>query len=277
MKKYKWMGILGAWVLAVGLLVSGCSASRSPEAMVQTASKCLQEAKSMEGTQITVNTQESHRYTYAFQWQRDPYLLYFQNYARDEKVPYVTCYYEQHDGQLVNYFKSIYNDPEKKQEIWMQEWLTDIQEQAVRVEYDPAVLGGILLGGLEQAKVVGSSKINNSSATQIDGVLQGQALQDALCNQYFFSSATRRADRDEEDAALYEEMGVVPLSIWIDGQGRLVRARLDVTEAVVRVLGYAEKAEDGTANQCYLELNLGNYDRVPAITVPEEAYQGEKV
>ena len=159
----------------------------------------------------------------------------------------------------------------------MQEWLTDIQEQAARMEYDPAVLGGALLGGLEQAKVVGSSKTHSGSATQMDGVLQGQALQDVLCNQYFFSSIVRRADRDEEDAALYEEMGAVPLSIWIDGQGRLVRARLDVTEAVVRVLGYAEKGEDGKANQCYLELNLGNYDRVPAITVPEEAYQGEKV
>lgn len=277
MKRRTWVGVLIAGVMAVCLLVSGCGVSRSPEAMVKAAAEHLQKAKSVEGTQVTVNTHRGHRYTNVFQWQRDPYLLFFQNYAQDETVPFVTCYYERHEGQLVNYFKSIYNDPEKKQEVWVQEWLTEKQERKARMEFDPVVLGGILLGGLEQAKAVGTSKVNGGIATQIDGVLQGQALQDALCNQYFFSSAAWRADRDEEDAALYKEMGAVPLSIWIDGQGRLVRARLDVTEAVVRVLGYAEKGEDGTANQCYLELNLGNYDRVPAITVPEEAYQGEKV
>lgn len=159
----------------------------------------------------------------------------------------------------------------------MQERLTDVQERVARMEYDPVVLGGMLLGGLEQPKAAGSSQLSGGTATRVDGVLQGQALQDVLSNQYFFRSAARHADRDEEDAALYEEMGPVPLSVWIDGQGRLVQARLDLTEAVIRVFGYGKQDSDGENTQCYLELKLGNYDRVPSITVPEEAYEGEEV
>ena len=133
----------------------------------------------------------------------------------------------------------------------------------------------------------GKEEINGSQATRYDGVIEGEAVGQALEASGVFNSMSEALPLDMSEL-LDQFSGTIPVSLWLDDRsGMLVRYDMDMTEAFASVwdavmaevmdtdiMSADDLADLGmsmTLEKLSLSAVLSDFDAVGEIVLPESA------
>ena len=83
----------------------------------------------------------------------------------------------------------------------------------------------------------------------------------------------------EEAAAIYQDLGDLPVAIWIDSESKLpVKYEMDMTAMMQNIMtkvfekmDVAAEDMDFTVDKMFISMTLYDFDNVGEIAIPEEA------
>jgi hypothetical protein len=124
--------------------------------------------------------------------------------------------------------------------------------------------------------------LNGVKATKYTGVITGAALEKVINASGVLDNLdglTGSFDTEGADlAALYQDMGDMPVSIWIDAAGYPVRYEMDMTEMMNAMVAklteqLAEDLAGATIDLAYVKvsMDISNYNAATEFEIPAEA------
>ena len=124
----------------------------------------------------------------------------------------------------------------------------------------------------------GQEEINGAKATKITGVITGDAMEDAIAGSGLTASAQSMGISEEMMADLYEVLGDLPVGLWIDAEGYVLKFELDMTEMMQKVMNESMKAMGASEEDLLVEIEktaitmvCGDFNEVEEIVIPEAA------
>jgi outer membrane lipoprotein-sorting protein len=151
-------------------------------------------------------------------------------------------------------------------------------------QYDPQASMELYLKNAESFTKVAEETINDVKTTKYAGVITGAALEEVINNSGMLDNISGMAmDTEGLDlAALYQNMGDLPISIWIDEEGYPIRYEMDMKDVVNKmfeqILAQPDMAEVGATMTCtkvFVSMDCYNFNQVEDFDVPAEALEAQ--
>lgn len=156
---------------------------------------------------------------------------------------------------------------------WTQETMDDLDALA---QYNGQKSMEIYLENGTNFTEAGSEEINGVNATRYDGVITGDSIQAVMdASGVIDQFASLGLEGLEE---LYQDLGDIPVSIWLDPDTSLpVKYEMDMTAMMQGMMDKLMASEDETADlgltidKCAVVMVCSDYNGIDAIEIPQEA------
>ena len=197
-------------------------------------------------------------------------------------------------GTLGSYDMEIYAEPDGNQlvmytgmdsdgEMYWMKTKVDLDSSQIS-QYDAQSNIKVYIENAKNFSQVGEEEIDGVKAVRFDGTISGEsigaALEESGMNEQLAGSGI------EDPAALYNEMGDIPVSFWVDTEKELiVKYSIDMSEAIQKMMAKAmeeaeAQGEDAaevagllTIDRAVITMTITGINNVEAIVVPPEAIE----
>ncbi len=275
-KKMKTWLVLGLVVMLLVSLTACGNGGNSTEDVMKAAQDALNEVSSMRydmvmdmdmsagGQTITSNT------TGKIAYNADPLTMKMQmtvDMGAQGKVD-MLMYAGQDGDNLVMYM----NDGT----TWGKQTLADASQLE---QYKAQDSMSIYLENIDSFKEAGTEQINGGEATKYEGIIANDALNEVMAASGMEEQLAQYGLTAEEAAAIYQDLGDLPVAIWIDSESKLpVKYEMDMTAMMQNIMTKVfEKMDvaagdmDFTVDKMFISMTLYDFDNVGEIAIPEEA------
>ena len=121
-------------------------------------------------------------------------------------------------------------------------------------------------------------EVNGTQATKIAGVITGDAMEEAIAGSGLTASAQSMGISEEMMASMYEDLGDLPVSLWIDAEGYVLKYELDMTEMMQKIMDESLKAMGASEADLQMDIEktaitmvCSDFNAVEEIEIPEAA------
>ena len=157
-------------------------------------------------------------------------------------------------------------------------WYAETLELGELSQYNAEENMDLYLDNITDVTSDGQEEINGAKATKITGVITGDAMEEAIAGSGLTASAQSMGISEEMMADLYDELGDLPVSLWIDAEGYVLKYELDMTEMMQKVMNESMKAMGASEEDLLVEIEktaitmvCGDFNEVEEIVIPEAA------
>ena len=121
-------------------------------------------------------------------------------------------------------------------------------------------------------------EVNGTKTTKITGVITGDAMKEAIAGSGLTASAQSMGISEEMMADLYDELGDLPISLWIDAEGYVLKYEMDMTEMMQKIMNESMKAMGASEEDLLVKIEktgitmvCSQFNAVEEIVIPEAA------
>lgn len=157
-------------------------------------------------------------------------------------------------------------------------WYAETLEMGDLSQYNADENMDLYLDNITSFKSEGEEEINGSKTTKISGVITGDAMEEAIAGSGLTASAQSMGLTEEMMEDIYSELADLPVSLWIDAEGYVLKYELDMTEMMQKIMNESMKAmgmaEEDIAvdiEKTTITMVCGDFNTVEEIIIPEAA------
>ena len=268
-----------AAVAAMTIAVSGCGGSQMDtaeiEALLAQAKETMASVESMAAemtmemdmgmngevlettTVANIRTQQN-----PLKMQMDMSMLMSDGTEIDQMQMYAV----EQDGHLHTYMSS------------MDTWYAETLELGQLDQYNAEENMDLYLDNITSMKAEGEEDINGAKAMKISGIITGDAMEEAIAGSGLTASAESMGITEEMLAAVYQELKDLPVSLWIDAEGYVVKYELDMTEMMQKIMDASMKAMGAAESDISMDIEkmmismiCSEFNAVEEIIIPADA------
>ncbi len=136
----------------------------------------------------------------------------------------------------------------------------------------------LYLEHIEAFQAAGEEEINGIPTTKIEGIITGDALEDAIEDSGLKESAENMGLSEDMLEGIYTDLKDMPVFLWIDGDGYVRKYELDMTEMMQKIMDTAMQAVGLTETEIAIDIlktnismTCGEFNEIEEIQIPEEA------
>ena len=138
---------------------------------------------------------------------------------------------------------------------------------------------GIYLENIDSFQEAGTEQVNGSDATKYEGVIANDALNEVMAASGMDEQLAQYGLSGDEAAAIYQDLGDLPVAIWIDQESNLpVQYEMDMTAMMQNIMtklfenmDVSAEDMDFTVDKMFISMTLYDFNNVDQIEIPEEA------
>ena len=268
-----------AAVAAMTIAVSGCGGSQMDtaeiEALLAQAKETMASVESMAAemtmemdmgmngevlettTVANIRTQQN-----PLKMQMDMSMLMSDGTEIDQMQMYAV----EQDGHLHTYMSS------------MDTWYAETLELGQLDQYNAEENMDLYLDNITSMKAEGEEDINGAKAMKISGIITGDAMEEAIAGSGLTASAESMGITEEMLAAVYQELKDLPVSLWIDAEGYVVKYELDMTEMMQKIMDASMEAMGASESDISMDIEkmmismiCSEFNAVEEIIIPADA------
>ena len=179
-------------------------------------------------------------------------------------------YAEEVDGKLMTYMYSA------------DTWYAQTMELGDLGQYNAEQNMELYLNNIQSFKASGKETINGTKTTKIEGVITGEAMEKAIMDSGAADSAASMGVTEEQLQSMYADMGDLPIAMWIDAEGYVLKYEMDLTEMMQKIVNAAMGAVGETETEdaisiakASVSMVCSDFNAVGEITIPAEAKSAE--
>lgn len=179
-------------------------------------------------------------------------------------------YGEEVDGKLMTYMYSA------------DTWYAQTMELGDLGQYNAEKNMELYLNNIQSFKASGEETINGTNTTKIEGMIEGEAMEKAIVDSGAANSAASMGVTEEQLQAMYADMGDLPVSLWIDAEGYVLKYEMDLTEMMQKIMdaamgavGEMETEYSISIEKASVSMVCKDFNAVGEITIPAEAKSAE--
>ena len=179
-------------------------------------------------------------------------------------------YAEEVEGKLMTYMYSA------------DTWYAETMELGDLGQYNAEQSMELYLNNMESFKADGEETINGTKTTKIVGVISGDAMEEAIMSSGVADSAASMGVTEEQLQAMYADMGDLPITMWIDAEGYVLKYEMDLTEMMQKIMdaamgavGEGETEFSISIKKTSVTMVCKDFNAVGEITIPAEAKSAE--
>lgn len=273
-KMTKWMALGLALVMLISL--TACGGGSSTEDVMKAAQEALNEVTSMRydmsmdmtlsagGQTIESNTSGVIAYNAEPLAMEMKMTMDMGAQGQFDMFMYVS----QEDDNLVMYMSDGTN--------WGKQTLADAAQLE---QYNAQDSMGIYLENIDSFQEAGTEQVNGSDAIKYEGVIANDALNEVMAASGMEEQLAQYGLTEEEAAAIYQDLGDLPVAIWIAKESNLpVKYEMDMTAMMQNIMtkmfenmDVATEDMDFTVDNMFISMTLYDFNNVGEIEIPEEA------
>jgi outer membrane murein-binding lipoprotein Lpp len=181
-------------------------------------------------------------------------------------VDQMKMYAVEEDGHLHTYMSTA--------DIWYAETL----EMDELSQYNADENMDLYLDNIADFKSAGKEDINGIQTTKISGIITGDAVEEAIAGSGLTASAQSMGISEEMMTSMYEELGDLPVSLWIDAEGYVLKYELDMTQMMQKIMDESLKAMGAQDSGLQMKIEktsiamvCSDFNAVGEIIIPEAA------
>ena len=274
--------LAGAVVLALTLALCACGGSSSPEDALTRAQAAFADVKSMhytidmdmgfsaDGESMEMNTTaEADCIVDPIMMDMDMTMDMMGLFDMDLKM------YVVQDGSSYTMYTGMDNGDGTMS--WSKDTLDDLGDIA---QYNGKASMDIYLENGSNFKEIGAEDVDGVSAVRYDGVISQDSLKSVMDTSGVLEQYESLGLEGMED--LLDEMGDLPVSIWLDPDSDLpVKYEMDMTQMMQNMMNKLLAEEEETADigftvdKCVISMVCSDYNTVSNIEIPEEALNAD--
>lgn len=272
----KWLAFALVVMFMVSMTACGGNGGNSTEDVMKAAQDALNEVSSMRYDMVmdmnlsaggqTVESKTTGQIAY----NADPLAMEMQmtvDMGAQGKVD-MLMYAGQEGDDLVMYMSDGAN--------WGKQTLTDAAQLE---QYNAQDSMEIYLENIDSFQEAGTEQVNGSDAVKYEGVIANDALNDVMAASGMEEQLAQYGLSGEEAAAIYQDLGDLPVAIWIDAESNLpVKYEMDMTAMMQTIMtkmfenmDMAAEDVDLTVDNMFISMTLYDFNNVGEIQIPEEA------
>ena len=182
------------------------------------------------------------------------------------EVEQMQMYAVEEDGHLHTYMSTA--------DIWYAETL----EMGDLSQYNADQNMDLYLDNITSFKSEGEAEINGIKTTKISGVITGDAMEEAIAGSGLTASAESMGLTEEMMEDIYSELTDLPISLWIDAEGYVLKYELDMTEMMQKIMNESMKAMGMAETDIAVDIEktsitmiCSDFNNVEEIIIPEAA------
>ena len=160
---------------------------------------------------------------------------------------------------------------------WSKDTLDDLGDIA---QYNGKASMDIYLENGSNFKEIGAEDVDGVSAVRYDGIISQDSLKSVMDTSGVLEQYESLGLEGMED--LLDEMGDLPVSIWLDPDSDLpVKYEMDMTQMMQNMMNKLLAEEEETADigftvdKCVISMVCSDYNTVSNIEIPEEALNAD--
>lgn len=274
--------LAGAVVLALSLALCACGGSSSPEDALTRAQAAFADVKSMhytidmdmgfsaDGESMEMNTTaEADCIVDPIMMDMDMTMDMMGLFDMDLKM------YVVQDGSSYTMYTGMDNGDGTMS--WSKDTLDDLGDIA---QYNGKASMDIYLENGSNFKEIGAEDVDGVSAVRYDGIISQDSLKSVMDTSGVLEQYESLGLEGMED--LLDEMGDLPVSIWLDPDSDLpVKYEMDMTQMMQNMMNKLLAEEEETADigftvdKCVISMVCSDYNTVSNIEIPEEALNAD--
>lgn len=163
-------------------------------------------------------------------------------------------------------------------------WYSEAVDMRYIEQYDPQASMELYLKNADSFTKVAEETINDVKTTKYSGVITGAAMEEVINSSGMLDNISGMGmDAEGMDlAALYQNMGDLPISIWIDEEGYPVRYEMDMKDVMNKmfeqILAQPDMADSGATMNCtkvFVSMDCFNFNQADDFEVPAEALEAQ--
>lgn len=274
----KWKKMLAA-AAAMTLFVSGCGGSTMDtaemEALLSQAKTTMAAVESMAAEMtmemdMDMNGEPMETTTVAsIRSQQNPLRMAMDMsmvMSDGTEIDQMQMYALEEDGHLKTYMTTA--------DMWYAETL----EMGELSQYNAEENMDLYLDNITEITAGRAEEIGGIKTTKISGVITGDAMEEAIAGSGLTASAQSLGISEEMMTALYEELGDLSISLWIDAEGYVRKYALDMTEMMQKLMDESMKAMGASEEELLVKIEktvismvCSDFNAIEEIEIPEEA------
>ena len=182
------------------------------------------------------------------------------------EVDQMQMYAVEEDGHLRTYMSTA--------DVWYAETL----ELGELSQYNAEENMDLYLDHITDITSSRQEEVNGTKTTKITGVITGDAMKEAIAGSGLTASAQSMGISEEMMADLYDELGDLPISLWIDAEGYVLKYEMDMTEMMQKIMNESMKAMGASEEDLLVKIEktgitmvCSQFNAVEEIVIPEAA------
>lgn len=182
------------------------------------------------------------------------------------EVEQMLMYAAEEDGKLKSYMYAA------------DTWYAETLELGELDQYNAEENMDLYLDNIENFKSDGQEEIGGTETTKITGVITGDAMEEALEASGMTTSAESMGITEEMMQEMYADLGDLPISLWIDGEGYVRKYEMDMTEMMQKIMDESMKAMGMAEEDIAIDIEktsvmmvCSDFNDVEEIEIPADA------
>ena len=182
------------------------------------------------------------------------------------EVDQMQMYAVEEDGHLRTYMSTA--------DVWYAETL----ELGELSQYNAEENMDLYLDHITDITSSKQEEVNGTKTTKITGVITGDAMKEAIAGSGLTASAQSMGISEEMMADLYDELGDLPVGLWIDAEGYVLKYEMDMTEMMQKIMNESMKAMGASEEDLLVKIEktgitmvCSQFNAVEEIVIPEAA------
>lgn len=156
-------------------------------------------------------------------------------------------------------------------------WYAETMELGELSQYNADENMDLYLDNITGCKAEGKEQINGTEAVKISGVITDDAMEEALEGSGLTASAQSMGISAEMMEEMYDELGNLPISLWIDAEGYVLKYEMDMTAMMQKIINESMKAMGASEDDLLMKIEktsitmvCSDFNAVEEIEIPEE-------
>ena len=200
---------------------------------------------------------------------QDPMQMQMDMYVVMEdgsEAQQMMMYAEEAEGKLRTYMYSA------------DTWYAQTMEIGDLGQYDAEASMELYLNNIESFTATAEEDINGTKTTRIEGIIARDAMEEAIQNSGVADSAASLGVTEEQMQKMYADMGDLPIVLWIDAEGYVLKYEMDMTEMMQKIMdtamgavGETETEPSVSITKTSISMICSDFNNVEEIVIPAEA------
>lgn len=200
---------------------------------------------------------------------QDPMQMQMDMYVVMEdgsEAQQMMMYAEEAEGKLRTYMYSA------------DTWYAQTMEIGDLGQYDAEASMELYLNNIESFTATAEEDINGTKTTRIEGIIARDAMEEAIQNSGVADSAASLGVTEEQMQKMYADMGDLPIVLWIDAEGYVLKYEMDMTEMMQKIMdtamgavGEMETEPSVSITKTSISMICSDFNNVEEIVIPAEA------